>query len=341
LRQYLDGLDRFELHDGCRALYDFVVNDLSRTYVQLTRERADEDARVGALLTRILRECLAAIAPIAPHVSEMAYQVLRDPADPQSVHLCGLPTPGESDSALESSFDDLQVALAGLLAARDGAKLGVRWPVQEARVFGDDGIATAARTHADLLKTKANVRTVTTESLELGLEARPDANVLGKILGTGTGDFLTAFPAFKQDVETALARGASYTWQGHTFGADAFRITRTAPEGWLVVPCGKGYAAIRTALTPELENEGFAREIARRIQQLRKSSGLAKADRITAAVATHDKRVRDAVREHAAFIRDRCGADDLAISETLGDAMAQRADEKVKGIAFCVGLRRV
>ena len=340
LRQYLDGLEQFELHDGCRALYGFIVNDLSRTYVQLTRERADEDTRVGALLARTVREVVIAIAPIAPHVAEMAFQRLRADADPKSVHLCRLPAPGASDDALESSFDDLQVALAGLLAARDSAKIGVRWPIAEARVFGDDAIATAVRAHADLLTTKANTRAVGTEPLALGLEARPDANVIGKILGTRTGDLLTAYPSIKREVEAALARDEPYTWDGVALGQDAFKIARTAPDGWLVVPCGKGHVAIRTALTPELENEGFAREIARRIQQLRKSAGLEKRDRIVAGIATHDARVREAVREHAAFIRERCGADDLSIGETLDDGVTERADEKVKGIAFIVGLSK-
>ena len=339
LRQYLDGLDRFEFHEGCRALYDFIVNDLSRSYVQLTRERADEDTRVGALLNKTLREAIVALAPIAPHVTEMAYRCLRTDEEPESVHLCRLPTPGESNTDLEASFGSLQEALAGVLAARDSARIGVRWPVAEVRVFGDERLVAAVKEHVDLLKTKANARHVTTQTLRLSIDLKPDAAALGKILGTRTGDFLTAFPKRKAEITSAVGRDEKHGWEGFLLSRNEFKITMIAPEGWVVVPCGKGHAAISTERTPELEAEGFAREVARRIQQLRKTAGLEKADRITANVATRDKTVRDAIRGHASFVKDRCGADDLVVGETLGDVEC-RADEKVKGASFSVGLRR-
>lgn len=340
LRKYFESIESFELHEGCRELYDFVINDISRTYVQFTRERAEEDSGVAILLKSTLRDIYISLAPITPFISEIGFRQLAGKDDPASVHLCDLPQPGESDPALESEFVLAQTALAGILAARDKAQIGVRWPIGEARIIGDERISRILDKYSDLIMLKANIRKVDADGLEIKMDITPDMGAIGRLLGQETADFLEEFPQHRKAIITKLEAEDMFDWRGKNLGSEHFKIMRTPPDTWICMPCGDGLACVHTVRTPELEREGYAREIIRRIQQLRKTAGLVKSDRIRVEIAAADSVLREALHEHSSGIAERTGATQFELVGTLNQHLEHVSTEKVKGISFAVGFSR-
>jgi isoleucyl-tRNA synthetase len=92
-----------------------------------------------------------------------------------------------------------------------------------------------------------------------------------------------------------------------------------------------------TLRTPELEREGFAREVIRKIQQLRKNANLVKSDRISVEVTAADVMLRAALEEHKSAIAERTGSAKFEIVDTLSQHFVHTTSEKIKGAAFMVG----
>lgn len=340
LRAYFESLNTFEIHEGARQMYEFIIGDVSRTYVQFTRERSEEDPRVCDVLSEILRDVLVALAPITPHVSEMGYQRLRGDGDPISVHLCDLPVVAESDVALEEDFSLLQTCLAGVLAARDKAQISLRWPIGEAVFVGVKHAERIVSEYDELLLRKTNVKRIVSEGLELSWSLAPNVGALGKLLGQETADFLSEFPDISEMIAVAFRANESFSWRTHAVTREHVTITLIAPQGWVCMPCGEGMACVSTARTMELDAEGYAREVTRRIQQLRKSAGLSKGDHIHAVISA-DELLASAVSSHAETIAEKVGARTFrVVSSVSAEEFADTASETVKGQSYVIGLRR-
>jgi isoleucyl-tRNA synthetase len=117
-----------------QAIEDFVVEDLSRTYIKLVRDRADASVNttMGACLDTVLR----LLAPIAPHITEYIYQSMRRNGEgdsPESVHLLEMPLPDKRliKPELEKEMEKAKEIVQAALALREQQKLRRRWPLKE------------------------------------------------------------------------------------------------------------------------------------------------------------------------------------------------------------------
>ncbi|MBI2449373.1 isoleucine--tRNA ligase [Candidatus Pacearchaeota archaeon] len=133
-------LENLHPHLAARALQDFWLNDLSRGYVQIVRDRiAENDKNVMYVLLEMYVNLLKLLAPITPFITEFIWQKLREKkiVREESVHLCDWPKSDERliDKILEGNFNLARALIEKGLAERDKLKIGLKWPLAKAVVF--------------------------------------------------------------------------------------------------------------------------------------------------------------------------------------------------------------
>ena len=155
-------LEAFEFHLAGRALMDFIVNDFSRWYVKLCRDRVSgEDAasRKACLSTMrtVLQESAKLLAPISPFISE--YLFLKTGGEGGSVHFCNYPKPDASlvNEPLERSMSIAMLVSEAANSLRQAAKLKLRWPLAELKVAGPAPITEAVALLESLIASQNNV----------------------------------------------------------------------------------------------------------------------------------------------------------------------------------------
>ena len=316
-------LDNYDATLAARRVMQFMDDDVSKWYVRQSRARfydidgADNRAAF-ATLHEVLTVTCRLLAPFAPFITDAVHRALTG----TSVHLASYtraePTP--VDEALESAMDDIRT-LAGLgHAARDVADVKVRQPLPSLQcvVPGD---ATGVARLGELLAAELNVKQVefvTSTDALVSLEAKANFRTLGKKFGKETPLVAEAVGSMGGDLLRQLAAGASVTIEvagaDRLIAPDDVAIIRRA-SGAAVVQENGGYGvALDPTISPELREEGLAREVISRVQRLRKEAQLAVSDRILLAVAG-DPDVEGAVAAH----RSRIAEEVLAVRLLLGD----------------------
>jgi isoleucyl-tRNA synthetase len=329
-----------ELHRATRALTEFILEDLSRWYVQLVRPRmwleGDSPGKRQAYDTIYLtmRRLVQLLSSFAPHLAEEIYRNLRLPSEPESVHMLDWPRPdpGFTDPVLEKAMAAVRSFDDAVANARQTAKRKLRWPVAEVVVeAASPEVAGSLRSLGEIARTRANAKglTIVEGSWDrMGVRAEPVMRAIGPAFGKDA-------PWVKTLVEAADARalGECLSREGKAVlsgGGKSYEITpaqvtfaRTLPEGFTSASMEGGTVYVDSRLTPELEGEGYAREMIRRLQESRRKLNLAVEEFIIAEVGIGDPRVASLVRSGwAEKIRDEVRARSLFIHVT-GEAGAE------------------
>ncbi len=325
-----DAMEEFRQDRAVDAVLEFVVEDVSRYYVQLVRERMweEEDSEskraAYATLYRVLREVVALLAPFTPFVTEQIYQHLTGDAEHDTVHICDWPTADEDlrDPELEDGVGVVRAVEEAGSNARQQAERKLRWPVQRVVVDADSqDVADAVETYADLVADRLNSRTVEVVGPdedwgELAYSAEADMSVLGPEFGDDTGRVMQALNDARVDEPSlsALADAvADDLGEDVDLTDEMVTFRRETPEGVASTEFealnGGGVVYVDTELTEDIEAEGYAREVIRRVQEMRKDLELDIEERITLDLTVADDRVADLVREHEDLITEEVRAD--------------------------------
>ena len=294
IREVTKAYEAYEPTKAGRAISDFVQDDLSNWYVRLNRKRfwggemnADKQAAYDTLYT-CLKTVAQLMAPNAPFYADRLYRDLTG----ETVHLSQWPTANAEaiDEVLERQMYLAQQATSTILSLRKRAEKNVRQPLQKAVIPTPDQETTDALLHvADLIKSEVNVKElvfVPAEQSEIRLvkKIKPNFKVLGKKVGANMKALAAAINAMSQDEIAKMETEGAFDFRLSTFDytivpEDVEILTEDMP-GWLVANNGILTIALDIELTDELIEEGIARELINRIQNLRKSSGLEITDRI-------------------------------------------------------------
>ncbi len=295
VRDVTAAYEAYDVTAATRPIADF-VDQLSNWYVRLNRRRFwDGDAAALSTLRSTLVTVSKLLAPAMPFISEEIYQNLVagvEPGAPDSVHLAAWP--GFDESAIDDRLH-ADMALAQKIttlgrAARESAALKVRQPLQRVVVRARSQEENAALERVrDLLLSELNVKELAfaDEAGELvELTVFPLPRQLGQKYGPGYPVIRSRFAEMDQrDLAAQLEAGQTVTVadgdREYVVSAEDVEVRRTPRAGLAVAEDGGYLVAVTATLTPELELEGRARELVRRIQQLRKDSDLDITDRIT------------------------------------------------------------
>ena len=330
IKEVTEAYEAYEPTKAGRAISDFVQDDLSNWYVRLNRKRfwggemnADKQAAYETLFT-CLKTVAQLMAPNAPFYADRLYRDLCG----ETVHLSNWPKADESliDLKLERQMYLAQQATSMILSLRKRAEKNVRQPLQKAVIPTPDQETTDALLHvADLIKSEVNVKElviVPAEQSEIRLvkKIKPQFKVLGKKVGANMKELAAAITAMSQDDIAKMETEGSFNFQLSTFNytlipEDVEIITEDMP-GWLVSNNGILTIALDIELTDELIEEGIARELINRIQNLRKSSGLEITDRIAVTIEDRDE-IRNAVLHCNDYIASQVLANALQLASNV------------------------
>ncbi len=231
-------LENYQIERALNPLMDFVVNDFSKTYIKIIRDR--EDGNVKKVMAEILEKIAIMLAPYAPNISEIIYSEFGS----KSVQFSSWPLANkkEINKELEEEFAVTLKIIEKGLAERDAAKIGLRWPLASATYDAHREISTETK---EIIASQLNVK-----------------KIIYKLI--------------------------------------------KEPANIKVV--------LDTLITPQLEAEGFAREICRRIQTERKTRNMTKDERISLELSVSDKMMKFLL-PHRDFMVKRVGAKKLEFSD--------------------------
>ncbi len=357
VRDVTQAMENYDVLGATRPIQAF-VDQLSTWYLRRSRRRfwkseSDLDKQAAyATLYEALVTVAKLLAPSMPFLAEELYQNLvrsMDETAPTSVHLAFWPeyNPALIDEELNREMT-LVTKLASLgHAARNKANRKVRQPLAEAAfAVGSADERHVVEVYADLLADELNVKQVIPLNTA-GEAVSFSLNPLPKQLGQKYG---SRFPAVRQALLALNAEDAArklmnsqpvdVTAAGETFSIqpDEVEVRVQARSGYAVAADGAYLAALVTDLTPELVQEGLAREFVRRVQDLRKQADLDISDRIR-VIYTATPDLADAVQAFAEYISAETLALELKPGEVTGDM--PNVHDTFDGETVTVGLEKV
>ena len=249
--------EKYLLHETTPLIGDLFL-DVSRDYIQFIRDKKDRQ-----MVADTLYECLLNIAkilaPNLPFISEAIYQNLKKEygLKEESVHMCSWPEFDEKkiNPSIEEEIRVAKEVMTVILAKREEAGIGVRWPLARAEVHVEN--PNVLKVTEEIVKKHANIKKLLTKKGKLKVE-------------------------------------------------------------------------LDTELTPSLEQEGFAREMARRVQALRKKAGLKRNDKVKVIVETEfalDK-------EYTKDLKEKVGASELEITKKTDSKSEYESKAKIREKEF-------
>jgi isoleucyl-tRNA synthetase len=323
VRDVTAAMDVYDLAGGCQAVRVY-LDGLTNWYIRRSRQRfweGDQDA-IDTLHTVLEALCRVA-APLLPLTTEVIHRGL---TGGRSVHLTDWPTPDELplDAELVAAMDGVREVASVALSVRKAGKLRVRQPLASMTVAVRD--AAALEPFAALLADEVNVRSVLVSELaehdervtrRLTVNARAAGPRLGKqvqqvIKAAKSGDWSVAEDGTVTCGDVVLADG-EYTLELSAAGASADAVGLLSAGG---------FVALDTTLDEDLVADGLVRDVARGVQDLRKSAGLDVSDRIELFVVTDDPTARSAVLGRWGWLADQV----LAVNEATVAAASPEND---------------
>ena len=335
----------YEPTRATRAISDFVQENLSNWYVRLSRRRfwkgeyeADKIAAYQTLYT-----CLITIAklmaPVAPFYADRLYKDLvsvTGKENKESVHLTDFPVANESyiDKSLESKMQKAQTISSLVLSLRKKESIKVRQPLQKIMIPIANATERAEiEAVANLIKHEVNVKEI--ELLEdasgiLVKQIKPNFKTLGPKFGKDMKAIATAVQEFGQAEIAQFEKAQTYSLQlpdkTVTLSLDDVEISTQDIEGWLVATAGSLLVALDIHITPELRQEGIARELVNRIQNIRKDNDYDITDRIQIRLQAHPA-LQAAVTANEAYIKNETLTDSITFVDSLTEGEEIAFDE--------------
>lgn len=293
-------MDAYEIDAACREIPDF-LDKLTNFYIRRSRRRfwksevdSDKDDAFHTLYT-VLRTLSQTLAPISPFLPEKIWQNLKTDDEPESIHYTDFPKAEDfsknEDLRIEISAVRTVISLA--LAIRAKKKIRVRQPLSHLKIALPSTVSKdMILSNADVITEEINVKTleIVQDTKEIAESyAKPDARKLG--------------PKFEKEVQYIIKEAKAGNFVINDDGTvsvaerwklqqDEIEMGYSGKEG-LDVESDKGIVvALDTEITPELLEEGIAREIIRHLQEMRKKANYQISDRISVGISGADKIVQ-------------------------------------------------
>jgi len=317
-----------KFHESAKAIDDFIINNLSQIYIPITRgELWDEDEEkknrrlaIYSVLDKVLKTLDILIHPFCPFTSEYLYQTVFD--GEQSILLDKWPQPQESlnNEKIEESFDIMKDVVSTSSAARMKGKLKRRWPLNEAQICVKKDQKMKLESLSTLLQSQLNVEKFSIVETEkesgldqiieleqLGLPVKPVIELERKRIGPKAKQHMGKLVAMfnetnPEEISSSLQKNGKYDFDidGETISLDTedFAVDFDAGENFAMAKRENYIVFISTARNKELMAKGLIKDIARRLQTLRKERGYNPTDVLeTASILDLDEESLEMIKE--------------------------------------------
>ena len=327
VKDVTEHMDSYDHMKSVRVLTDFVAEDLSNWYIRRARRRffaeeLTEDKKSAYLTTyEVLVGTAKLIAPFAPFLSDEIYTNL---TGEETVHVAYFPKAEEAliNKDVEERMDLVRALVTLGRGTREKEKIKVRQPLSEVLVDGKYEALISDLT--PLIMEELNVKKVVFASdLEtyMNFTLKPNFRAAGPVLGSK----VKAFGGYMAKVNAAEFVGQMEAEGKVTIELDGenFDVTKelvdiriSAKEGFAVAMENNIFTIVDTTLTDDLVDEGLARELISKVQQMRKQKDFQMMDNIVIKMEADDA-VKAAIAKHADYIKKETLAVEIAEASEL------------------------
>jgi isoleucyl-tRNA synthetase len=333
-----------------RAIQDFVCDQLSNWYVRLSRRRfwMGEMTQDKQAAYQTLQHCLVAVAqlmsPIAPFFADWLYKNMTDhvrtlaeakqtPLRHPSVHLSDWQAVEVDwiDQDLETAMQLAQDICSLVHSLRKGHKIKVRQPLSKVLI---PVLSAETRRQIEqvspIIMAEVNVKSVEFLDDDSGIlkkKTKPNFKALGPKFGPQMKDVAAKIVAMTAyDIKALETNGSLTIGEIEIQLTDVEILTEDIP-GWLVATDYGITVALDVTITDELRQEGIARDVVNRIQNLRKDSGLEVTDKIRIHILRNNDNLAEAILANEAYICTETQALSLQLADQVADATEIEMDE--------------
>ena len=321
-----NAMEEYDLNKACKAINTFVNEDLSNWYIRRNRRRFwastldDSKKAVYQTTYEVLIGLCKLIAPIAPFTVEEMYRNL---TGEESVHLASYPVCDKKrfNDAIETRMDLVRDLISLGRNAREEVKIKVRQPISEVILDGKN--ESTISDLVDLIKEELNVKEVVFEndlSKYMNFNVKPNFKEVGKILGPKIKLFQEELTKLSIEDINKLKNNESISIKlegvDFTVEPNMVDIRVESKEGFNASYEGNNFIVLNTTLTKELVNEGIARELISKVQQLRKNYDFDILDRID-ILYEENKEFEEAINDYIDFIKKETLCDNLVKVDNL------------------------
>jgi isoleucyl-tRNA synthetase len=339
IKKVNEAMDDYEPTQAGRLIEEFVDEHLSNWYVRLCRRRfwkgEYEQDKISAYQT--LYECLETVlrlmAPVSPFFSDAIFTELNKVSGrfaTASVHHVDFPVANETliDSALEERMQLAQDASSLVLSLRKKVNIKVRQPLQKILIpVLSNGMKEQFSKVEDIIMSEVNVKEIeylTADNTFIKKKIKPNFIALGKKMGAKMKAVSAALAQFTQEDISQFERETVYNLliENETvplYLTDVEILSEDVP-GWMVTNKGAVTVALDVTISPELLNEGNARELVNRIQKIRKESGFDLTDRIAVQVLENES-LQPSITQFKSYICAEILADNLEFVPHLSNGI--------------------
>lgn len=340
IQEVTEAYEKYEPTRAGRAIQDFVIENLSNWYVRLSRKRywGGERSTDKISAYQTLYKCLETVAllsaPIAPFYMEQLFGDLNAVTNrfKGSVHLSKFPVTDESliNKELEERMEMAQQISSMVLGLRRKVQIRVRQPLSKLIIpILSEDMTKQLSAVQHIILSEVNVKEIeyiTDTTGVLVKKIKPNFKTLGPKYGKYMKQISASVAEMSQSDIFKFEKEGGYQINAGTeilsLGLEDVEILSEDIPGWLVANEGRITVALDINLTKELKEEGIARELINRIQNLRKESQFDVTDKIRLYIGCHTQ-INDAVKNFTDYIASQV----LAESVDLVDAVTQDAKE--------------
>ena len=324
-----DAMDVYDPNKAVKVINNFVNEDLSNWYIRRNRRRfwgseLDNSKKAVYQTTyEVLCGLCKLIAPMVPFVSEEIYTAL---TGEESVHLADYPKFDKKmiDEKIESKMDLVRDLISLGRNAREEARIKVRQPISE--VILDDKVKKTIKDLESLIYEELNVKEIKYAkdlSEYMTFVVKPNFKVCGPIFGKNIGSLSNKLNEMKQEDIIKLSNGESVKLkldQEYELTPDMVDIRISSKEGFNAANSGNNFIILDTVLTDDLVNEGIARELISKVQQMRKNKDFDIVDRIN---LYYEKNVKfaDAIKDYIDMIKNETLSLEIVEKENNGELL--------------------
>jgi len=301
-------IETFEIHKAARGIENFIIDDFSNWYLRRSRKRLwveekTEDKLAGySTMYDVFLGLSKVLAPFVPFITEEIYLNLRTDDMPESVHLCDYLQPDNKqvDKYLEEGMDRIRSLVEVGRALRSKIGIKVRYPLSSATIVCDKNVEESIKKLLDLLNEEINVKKISFSrdtNQFMTKTVKPNHSKLGPKLKDKAKLVLAKLESLdKHNVYEELMKhkkiDIELDTETITLSNEDFEIIEEEKDQFARAEAEDMILFLDTTLTSELEAEGFAREIVRRIQSMRKELDLDVEDKISTEIAINKQRAK-------------------------------------------------
>lgn len=330
IKEVTEAFETLQIYRATRALHEFILEDLSRWYITLVRPRTwiekEDPVKISAYATlhEVLTKLSILMAPISPHITEEMYRNLS--GKKESIHFESWLKPRDEaiDPTLEEEMRIARRLIEATTSAREKKGIKRRWPVQKI-VYSPNTEAEkkAIENLIELVKTQANAFEIEVlkpgeEFKEVKIVAEPNLSTVGPEFKDKVGEIAQVLQNLDgEEVRKRIQEGYPLEIGGEKVVLYDRHINfrQALPERFADARFESGTVYLDTKRTDEIMAQGYAREVVRRLQEMRKEQDLDIEAFIEANIEVEDPKIVSLLRKQRDYISRETRAEVLNISQ--------------------------